>query len=246
MTARRLLIAPVLALLALGTHVAPAVAENGGAVPGVVILPGTPPTVLHFGNPVAVASANGITIATRATAMLRGRLHVRGSAPHAFGGVRIERLDPKLGWLPVASAAVTADGSFDAVWRASRIGPIELRVVPGGSGAGGSAANAAPQVGVTVYRAGVASWYAGPGSYGATTACHVTLRRGTLGVAHRSLPCGTPVALYYRGRMLVVPVIDRGPYVTGRTWDLTYATARALGATAGLVTLGALAAPVGG
>ena len=26
----------------------------------------------------------------------------------------------------------------------------------------------------------------------------------------------------YKGTTLTVPVIDRGPYVSGRTWDLSY------------------------
>jgi rare lipoprotein A (peptidoglycan hydrolase) len=50
-------------------------------------------------------------------------------------------------------------------------------------------------------------------------------------VANRTLPCGTHVAVYYRGQMLVVPVIDRGPYSHGADWDLTEATAKALGMT---------------
>jgi rare lipoprotein A len=71
----------------------------------------------------------------------------------------------------------------------------------------------------------------------------VTLQPTTIGVAHRTLPCGTLVALYRGGRTLVAPVIDRGPFVAGRTWDLTLATFRALGGGAheGTMTLGALA-----
>ena len=38
---------------------------------------------------------------------------------------------------------------------------------------------------------------------------------------------GTRVALYYRGRTITVPVIDRGPYGPA-DYDLTGATARAL------------------
>jgi rare lipoprotein A len=74
----------------------------------------------------------------------------------------------------------------------------------------------------------VATWY-GPGLYGRRTACGQRLRRTTMGVAHRTLPCGTPVTLYYRGQFTTVPVIDRGPHVRGVTWDLTAATARDLG-----------------
>jgi rare lipoprotein A (peptidoglycan hydrolase) len=54
------------------------------------------------------------------------------------------------------------------------------------------------------------------------------LRRATLGVANRTLPCGTLVAVYFRGHELSVPVIDRGPYANRASWDLTLAVARAL------------------
>jgi hypothetical protein len=64
------------------------------------------------------------------------------------------------------------------------------------------------------------SWY-GPGFYGNRTACGVTLTETTRGVAHRSLPCGTMVSFRHDGKVVTVPVIDRGPYVAGRTWDLT-------------------------
>ena len=65
------------------------------------------------------------------------------------------------------------------------------------------------------------SWY-GPGFYGNGTACGQTLTKTLVGVAHRSLPCGTLVTFRYKGVTLTVPVIDRGPYVNGRTWDLSY------------------------
>jgi rare lipoprotein A (peptidoglycan hydrolase) len=37
------------------------------------------------------------------------------------------------------------------------------------------------------------------------------------------------VTLRYHGHTVRVPVIDRGPYVAGREFDLTEATKRALG-----------------
>lgn len=73
-----------------------------------------------------------------------------------------------------------------------------------------------------------ASWY-GPGLYGNPTACGQRLTTSLQGVAHRRLPCGTRVTLAHNGRFVTVPVVDRGPYVDGLTFDLTYATARALG-----------------
>jgi rare lipoprotein A len=78
-----------------------------------------------------------------------------------------------------------------------------------------------------VYRWAHASWY-GPGLYGNPLGCGGTLYPGRLGVAHKTLPCGTPVTLRHRGRRIRVRVIDRGPYVGGREYDLTQATAQKL------------------
>ena len=72
------------------------------------------------------------------------------------------------------------------------------------------------------------SWY-GPGLYGNGTACGQTLTKTLVGVAHRTLPCGTLVTFSYKGVTLTVPVIDRGPYVSGRTWDLSHGACAILG-----------------
>ena len=77
-----------------------------------------------------------------------------------------------------------------------------------------------------IYRRDLATWY-GPGFYGNRTACGRTLGYSTLGVAHRTLPCGTKVAIMYRGRTVMVEVIDRGPYARSN-WDLTRETAERL------------------
>jgi rare lipoprotein A (peptidoglycan hydrolase) len=72
-----------------------------------------------------------------------------------------------------------------------------------------------------------ATWY-GPGFWGNQTACGKKLKRLTMGVAHKKLPCGTQVAIRYKGRYVRTTVIDRGPYANGAKWDLTGATAEAL------------------
>jgi len=81
---------------------------------------------------------------------------------------------------------------------------------------------------MTAYRHAHASYY-GPGLYGNGVACGGTLTPTTMGVAHKTLPCGTRVKLRYRGRTVTVPVIDRGPYVPGRDFDLTEAVKERLG-----------------
>jgi rare lipoprotein A (peptidoglycan hydrolase) len=91
-----------------------------------------------------------------------------------------------------------------------------------------SGAQAGSGIAFAAFRSGGATWY-GPGFYGKRTACGQTLRPGTLGVAHRNLPCGTAVKFVYGGHQVVTRVIDRGPYTTGYSWDLTNGTREALG-----------------
>lgn len=74
---------------------------------------------------------------------------------------------------------------------------------------------------------GTATWY-GPTLYGNGVACGGKLHRKTIGVAHKSLPCGTKVVVGYKGRYVRTRVIDRGPYGTHAQWDLTEATAAKL------------------
>jgi rare lipoprotein A len=81
---------------------------------------------------------------------------------------------------------------------------------------------------VTVYRPAVASWY-GPGLYGNRLACGGVLTPSTIGVAHKTMPCGTKLTLRYGDRSVRVRVIDRGPFVAGREFDLTAATRNRLG-----------------
>jgi rare lipoprotein A (peptidoglycan hydrolase) len=71
--------------------------------------------------------------------------------------------------------------------------------------------------------------YYGPGLYGNRTACGQTLTPDLVGVAHRSLPCGTRVEFEWHGRTVVAPVVDRGPFGSSAIeWDLTEAACRQL------------------
>jgi peptidoglycan lytic transglycosylase len=90
-----------------------------------------------------------------------------------------------------------------------------------------SDAEAGGGIAFTALRSAGATWY-GPGFYGRRTACGQVLRPGTLGVAHRNLPCGTAVKFVYGGRQIVTRVIDRGPYAKGYSWDLTNGAREAL------------------
>jgi rare lipoprotein A (peptidoglycan hydrolase) len=126
------------------------------------------------------------------------------------------------------SATIGSDGTFSAVWQANHIGQFAMRAVVTDSSSQAQAASMTPSLTTTVYRPSRATEY-GPGFYGKRTACGQRLRRGTIGLANRTLRCGESVAIYYQGRTLIVPVIDRGPYANGADWDLTVATGKALG-----------------
>jgi rare lipoprotein A len=127
------------------------------------------------------------------------------------------------GWRAIAAARTGARGHFRLRYRAERIGSELLRVRF--VGAPGEDVSERAVGRLNVYRLAEASWYGGEGSL----ACGGWLTSATLGVANKTLPCGTLVTLRYDGRTVRVPVVDRGPYVAGREYDLTEATKRALG-----------------
>jgi hypothetical protein len=130
------------------------------------------------------------------------------------------------GWTTVARTTTRAGGRFAASWRPPRPGRFRVRARPLGE-ALAAGRRLVDSEDVNVYRSSVASWY-GPGFFGRRTACGQIIRPSTLGVAHKRLPCGTRVTFRYGSRTVTVPVIDRGPFVGGREWDLTAATRRSL------------------
>ncbi len=196
------------------------------------------------GDITTTATSGGITLSAKVSALLSHVLQFTGVAPAAAAGqtVVIERLDRVKGWLRTAHGTAASDGSFAITWRTNHIGRIAIRaLLLNGSLASTRTVADAPTVDVTVYRPAIATWY-GPGFWGSTTACGETLTPQTLGVAHKWLKCGTPVALYYGGRTIIVPVIDRGPYANNADYDLTQATDQALRMD-GIATIGAVSLP---
>jgi len=122
--------------------------------------------------------------------------------------------------------ASNARGNFSLRWSPSASGEYSVRAYrPHDAHTRGAAS---PARRLTSFRHAGASYY-GPGLYGNGVACGGTLTPTTLGVANKTLPCGTMVKLRYHGRSITVPVIDRGPYVAGRDYDLTEATRNRLG-----------------
>jgi rare lipoprotein A len=202
------------------------------------------PITTEPGNTLVSATGNGVTVQAVASAMLRHTLTFTGDAPGDAGKtIEIERSGHQTDWqwAPTVTATVQAGGAFSATWTADHIGQFSIRAVLDSAQAEPAAVT--QSMIVTVYLPSVASWY-GPTLYGHGTACGEKLTKRILGVANKTLPCGEQVALYYDGRTLTVPVIDRGPYIKGRRYDLTYATAKALGTVrAGVATIGAVSLP---
>ena len=61
------------------------------------------------------------------------------------------------------------------------------------------------------------------------SACHVLIGPRTKGVAHPTLPCGVKIYVQFQGKQVLTQIIDRGPNVPGRTFDVTRALAKELG-----------------
>ena len=233
---RNLKIAAVLIVVAV---VAPTstLADTGGAG-----LPGATPAAATaaVANELLTVADQGITVSSHSSVLLHGQLWLKGTVSSAQSGLTVvveQQSGTGSQWIPAGTATTGPDGSFVAAWRPQQLGRASVRITLQGSD------RVSPPIAVLVYRPSIATLF-GPGLYGNHTACGKVLRKPTLGVANRKLPCGTQVVIYYRGRTVVVPVIDRGPYANHANWDLTMATGRALGmnstATIGAMSLAAL------
>jgi rare lipoprotein A (peptidoglycan hydrolase) len=83
--------------------------------------------------------------------------------------------------------------------------------------------------------AGAGAWYRAlaapytPRAVAKRGACGAFIRADTIGVAHPVLPCGVKVFVRYGTKEVLTQVIDRGPKVPGREFDLTRALATELG-----------------
>lgn len=158
----------------------------------------------------SVLGGNGVAVHGKVRPSGRHRVKVVFSGPDAR----------------VLSTTTRADGSFALRWSPDRIGNYAVRAFGVHDRRTRGAASASRRL--TSYRQAGASYY-GPGLYGNGVACGGTLMPGTMGVANKTLPCGTKVKLRYHGHSVTVPVIDRGPYVAGRDYDLTEAVKERLG-----------------
>jgi hypothetical protein len=127
-------------------------------------------------------------------------------------------------WRVVTSDNVRGGKKFTLKWRGGSPGRYMTKVSVRKFGR-----TASDRTGrVYVFRRSYASYF-GPGLYGSGLACGGHLSPGTVGVAHKTLPCGTRVAFKVGNRVVTARVIDRGPYIAGRDWDLTTALKNKLG-----------------
>jgi rare lipoprotein A len=163
-----------------------------------------------------VASGGGVPIASAAQS---GALHAAGLPGRE---VLLQALSSH-GWRTLAHTRTGARGRFRLRYVPLQTTSEQVRLRFAGDAEDLSAHRRLGRL--NVYRLAEASWYGGGGEL----ACGGELTSATMGVANKTLPCGTEVTLRYDGRSVHVAVIDRGPYVAGREFDLTEATKQALG-----------------
>jgi rare lipoprotein A len=187
---------------------------------------GAPPPAASYPARIAVAAdvvprRRHLNVLAGARAVLHGAIR-----PAAAGRRVLLQRRTRRGWTTLARSRTGPAGGFRL---RKRLGsPLSALVRVRVAGGGGLVTSREGVGRLNVFRRALASWY-GPGFYGGSLACGGRLGWGTLGVAHKTLPCGTPLTLRYGRRMVRVRVIDRGPYAGGREFDLTGATKQRLG-----------------
>jgi rare lipoprotein A (peptidoglycan hydrolase) len=184
--------------------------------------------------------ASDVALVAAPQALLGRAATLKGTVARSARGrvLRLQRFDEAAqAWRAEARTVVGRKGRFSVRWSPRVLGQQRIRATLQRRRSA-TVTSASPEVSVRVFKPAMATWY-GPGLYGNTTACGQELTKELVGVAHKSLPCGTMVEVAYRGTSIVVPVVDRGPFVKGMTWDLTAAAAQQLGFT-GTGRIGAL------
>jgi hypothetical protein len=212
--------------------VAPAPAQTPAPQPGTPAA--TPSATAPAATPAARAApkpakqrTSFLVTSARRTVVFGNRTLVKGRLRPGLAGRRVQlQVRSGEGWKTVARDTTSARGSYRLRFTPQRPAALRTRVAFAGDRGHRAATRSIGRV--NVYRRALASWY-GPGLYGGHLACGGRLSPGTLGVAHKSLPCGTKVTLRHRGRTVRVSVVDRGPYVGAREFDLTSATRARLG-----------------
>ena len=143
------------------------------------------------------------------TARIAGRVR-----PAASGRLVVLQRRAHRRWLTIDRTRTRAHGRFTLRYRTRDALSAALRVrVAGGHGVTGRTRSVGR---LEAFRPALASWY----GEGQALACGGHMTPGMMGVANKSLPCGTKVTIRYRGRQVRVAVVDRGPYSGAREFDL--------------------------
>lgn len=178
----------------------------------------------------AALIAAGALVASTGPADSRAPVRAQALAPGTF---RQLAAAASVGTTAMTTTSLdTARRSADSLAPDSPLGEPARRTLPTARPAVNQPAVREASIGKNVWRYDPDVSFYGPGFYGRRTACGHAYTTTILGVAHRTLPCGTRVTFRNpaNGRTITVPVIDRGPYVAGRQWDLSGATCTYLGA----------------
>ena len=154
----------------------------------------------------AAASAERPVRVRAALAAEHVRHHLRAGRRVAVAGAlrpsgagRVVALQARRGgrWRTIDRDRTTAGGGYRLSQRLSSPMSAPARVRFAGDGANAATTEAVGRV--NAYRRAFASAY-GPGLFGDPLACGGTLTPATVGVAHKTLPCGTKLTLRYHGR----------------------------------------------
>jgi hypothetical protein len=178
------------------------------------------------GRPAATAlkvRSTSLDVLDGQAATVTGTLQARTRLGVLPGQIVVLQALRRHGWSTLAHTRTGPKGRFRLRYVARWIGSQQVRLRFAGAVYARAAHRRLGQL--NAYRLAEASWYGGGGGL----ACGGSLTSATMGVANKTLPCGTLVTLRYGGHSVRVPVVDRGPYVAGREFDLTQATKQALG-----------------
>ena len=197
-------------LLIAALNAAPAVANGGAGAPvAASTTPVTPVAAEARTRTVLSVLARRTHVRAGRTARIAGRVR-----PAASGRLVVLQRRAHHRWVTIDRTRTRSHGRYTLRYRTRDSISAALRVrVAGGHHVTGRTRRVGR---LEAFRPALASWY----GEGQALACGGHLTPGMMGVAHKSLPCGTKITIRYRGRTVRVPVVDRGPYSGAREFDL--------------------------
>jgi rare lipoprotein A len=215
-------------------YVPATLAQTAGALAPIEISARATPSLPTPAHTSLSATRTELNVLEGHTTSITGKLTARTLSPEALAAGHARSATAALhtaalqalgnhGWRTLAHTRTGAQGRFRLRYAPRETVSEQVRLRFAGDAEDRGARRRLGRL--NVYRLAQASWYGGGGEL----ACGGELTSATMGVANKTLPCGTELTLRYNGRSVRVAVIDRGPYVAGREFDLTEATKQALG-----------------